>query len=213
LNYTLLQCDSISERKAMNKLLRLSTLFLLLVIPLTSNCLATTNQQTDVSDEEYAVYSSVLREQFVSERTQVVVIVNQTTGIPPYSGTPDANYFRRASSAVSQVTIDDYLTKNNQTHPLSDRFNTRVRRVLFDNAEFHRLFRDVTKGWEEFYRRFPNSGGFIRFSRVGFNVERTQALVYVEHGCGGTCGAGRYLLLAKREGVWRIEGAYMAWIS
>jgi hypothetical protein len=38
-------------------------------------------------------------------------------------------------------------------------------------------------------------------SGVGFNSDKTIALVYVEHRCGNMCSS-RYYILEKRNGQW-----------
>jgi hypothetical protein len=40
-----------------------------------------------------------------------------------------------------------------------------------------------------------------------------QALVAPSHGCGGLCGAGYYVLLTKKDGVWKVEAKRMTWVS
>jgi hypothetical protein len=61
---------------------------------------------------------------------------------------------------------------------------------------------EVGDGWEGFRHHFPSSAGYLILSGVGFNSDRTIALVYVEHRCGGLCGAARYYILQKRDGRW-----------
>ena len=75
------------------------------------------------------------------------------------------------------------------------------------------MFKGGVNGWEKFYKRFPDSGGIVGVSRVGFNLETNQALVYVEHGCGDLCGTGHYMLLDKGESGWKVAKRYMSWIS
>lgn len=57
-------------------------------------------------------------------------------------------------------------------------------------------------GWEGFRLHFLESAGYLILSGVGFNADRTIALVYMEHRCGGLCGAARYYILQKRNGRW-----------
>jgi hypothetical protein len=40
-----------------------------------------------------------------------------------------------------------------------------------------------------------------------------QALVYIEHGCGGLCGTGHYVLLEKGVDGWKVIKRSMVWIS
>ena len=56
-------------------------------------------------------------------------------------------------------------------------------------------------GWKPFYDKWPDSGGFVRVSAVGFDRTKTRALVYIDHSCGALCGGGTHHLLEKKEGV------------
>jgi hypothetical protein len=68
--------------------------------------------------------------------------------------------------------------------------------------------------WEEFYRTFPGSRGFVAFTDPVFSADRTHALVYVSHSCGGLCGTGWLVyLLRATDGHWRIASRRMLWIS
>ena len=43
---------------------------------------------------------------------------------------------------------------------------------------------------------------YVRMSPVGFNRDRTQAVVFVESSCGGLCGHWRFHFLEKVRGQW-----------
>jgi hypothetical protein len=73
-----------------------------------------------------------------------------------------------------------------------------------------------TAGWEGFYQRYPDSGGWIELSAVGFNVDKTVAVVYMGHHCGPLCGSGGFHVLEKKDGKWVAlgwEGSGCAWAS
>jgi len=78
-----------------------------------------------------------------------------------------------------------------------------------------RTARNIFKSgsWNEFYKRHPNSEGVIVLSRVGFNAGMNQALLYIDHTCGGLCGTGHYVLLEKSHGAWRVVKREMVWVS
>lgn len=44
---------------------------------------------------------------------------------------------------------------------------------------------------------------YVRMSPVGFNREKTQAVVFVESSCGGLCSQCRFHFLEKAHGQWR----------
>jgi len=67
-----------------------------------------------------------------------------------------------------------------------------------------------------FYARYPRSQGYIHVSAVGFNSDKTKAMVYLGHWCGSLCGGGTYHLLEKIEGKWRkanIKAVSCVWAS
>jgi len=61
----------------------------------------------------------------------------------------------------------------------------------------------VLGGWNEFYRRYPGSGGYVVMSAVGFNKNKTQAIVHTGTSCGALCGRWSFHLLEKVGGKWQ----------
>jgi len=65
----------------------------------------------------------------------------------------------------------------------------------------------------DFEKRFPNNFGFFVVSHVGLNLSKTEALLYIDHFCGGLCGGGDYVLMRKVNGVWHIVDRHDTWVS
>lgn len=57
-------------------------------------------------------------------------------------------------------------------------------------------------GWRAFYERYPSSGGYVVLSAVGFNRDKTRAVVYSGASCGSLCGAWSFHLFKKVNGKW-----------
>lgn len=57
-------------------------------------------------------------------------------------------------------------------------------------------------GWKAFAARYPGSGGIIVLSAVGFNKDKTRAVVYTGASCGPLCGAWSFHLFKKVNGNW-----------
>ncbi len=66
--------------------------------------------------------------------------------------------------------------------------------------EIEGVFSNGVAGWKSFYEKYPDSGGYNELSAVGFNSDKTVAVVYVAHFCGGLCGGGGFHVLEKKEG-------------
>jgi hypothetical protein len=80
-------------------------------------------------------------------------------------------------------------------------------RAVFVNAS------ELRTKTSDFEARFPNNLGFFVVSHVGLNLNKTEALLYVDHFCGGLCGSGDYVLMRKVNGVWRIVDRQNTWVS
>lgn len=64
----------------------------------------------------------------------------------------------------------------------------------------------------DFQQRYPNNLGYIAVSQPGFNFNKTEAILYVDHFCG-LCGGGGYILMRKVNGVWRVLDQHSTWVS
>lgn len=107
----------------------------------------------------------------------------------------------------------DYLAHNDKAYPLSTEMDLGVGYTLIDADDMNVIFNDFENGWEEFYRRYPNSPGITTLSRAGFNQDGTEALVYMGAQFHYLAGAGNLYRLEKQDGVWKIVEKMMLWIS
>ena len=55
--------------------------------------------------------------------------------------------------------------------------------------------------------------GYVKVSRVGFNADKNEALVYTESYCGALCASGYLFLLRKRGDQWEIVAQRNLWLS
>ena len=65
----------------------------------------------------------------------------------------------------------------------------------------------------DFEARFPDNFGYFVVSHVGLNLNKTEALLYVDHFCGGLCGGGEYVQMRKVDGVWHVVDQHGTWVS
>jgi hypothetical protein len=62
--------------------------------------------------------------------------------------------------------------------------------------------------------KYKGSPSLYGFSQVYFNVHHTVALVYATHWCGGLCGQGLWVALARENGAWKeLRWRSANWIS
>ncbi|HXH41324.1 MAG TPA: hypothetical protein VNN08_22035 [Thermoanaerobaculia bacterium] len=67
--------------------------------------------------------------------------------------------------------------------------------------------------WDRFYRRFPNSRGFVGFCGPVFNRDATEALIGVDYNCFGDCGWGGIVHLQRQDGKWVRLHEWLLYIS
>ena len=174
------------------------------------------NVDQATSDAEvYEVYSTAIKETYLNNRgvadpgvERLVVIRDQTT---PY-GTPGSDTvsaWRTSGISIDDETINDFRLKNNGPISLEPRFTLPGNQVVLSDREFGKK----PPYWPGFYKRYPNSVGYVELSHVGFNRDHNQALLYISRYCGGQCGDGSYVILGKEGSSWSIKHRVGLWVS
>lgn len=184
------------------------------IVFLACSVMPMTQRPADASAEEYAVYSALIGSTFSDTQAKFLVIQDQTVtdrATEDYS-LKNPQYFRQTFPALKAGVDTDYKAQNKTPVRLRDSFALKLKHVVVENHELEKIFKGAGS-WGDFYSRYPNSQGIIAFSRVGFNADRSQARVYIEHTCGGLCGTGHYVLLEKGAEGWRVVKREMVWIS
>jgi hypothetical protein len=178
--------------------------------------------RNDPEDEKYAVYSALIRDMYVAEGTNLLVIGQETGCLRPSDDVRTEELrglmeecVTRELCEVTPAVIDNFRGNAMNCRLLDRRLDIPVKYVLVSDRELESLFRknEVGDAWERFYNKYPKSSGIISLSNVGFNPEMSQAFVATSRGCGGLCGAGYYVSLKKENGVWRVYSKTMTWIS
>ena len=110
--------------------------------------------------------------------------------------------------------ISDYERSRTKTWLLRRRFQIDKPYEIV-NKETLALFRGHgLDSWDDYYNRFPQSGGYVFMSAVGFNKKKTQAIVYTGSICGGLCGRAQLHLLEKVRGQWKeVSGVTCVTVS
>ena len=176
--------------------------------------------QSSFEDEEYAVYSALISQKFVREKTKRLVILNETAR--QFSPSEDADTVWAVKARIpeaSEPVLDDFAKKNKTTSLLERRFKFQVDYVLISDEELDSFFKDGFPGegfersWKQFYEKYPGAPGYIWLSRVGFDKEKGEAVVYVGSMCDQLCGGGQYVRLVKKDGGWKVEQEVTIWAS
>jgi hypothetical protein len=121
-------------------------------------------------------------------------------------------------AAIGDDAISDWTEKNTNSYRLANRFHLSAQVVVPSEADWKELD-DLKKEkglgpfYEAFRSKYPESNAIIRVSRVGFNRKCNQAVVEVGYTTGPVGGEGDFLLVAKQDGVWKVQHVVVAWMS
>jgi hypothetical protein len=185
-------------------------LLLLLIAPVCSR--AQSLENSTIEREEYAVYSAIIVE-YAFYETGTFVIANPTTNLT-HEPTMASLQFRVPSTVLLQETFKDFIQRNRTNRWLMPKLEMDRKYVLVDYREILKLANDMEhpntaagqmmEEWKPFFKEYPSAHGFVSLSRVGFNHQLDQALVNIGWRCPSLCGHWSYLLLTKKDGVWKV---------
>lgn len=169
--------------------------------------------------EDYAVWSALLEHQFAGARS--LVINREVSGCTGIGNNREGEQARQKNLAklparlpgLSAETVADFRKKERTCHLLQESFRLPVRYFLLDKQERRSIFpgKNVDQAWRSFDQKFPGSSGIINVSSVGFNRNRTQALIDTSWKCGSACGGGKMVLLTKNNGQWKVTSTLKVW--
>jgi hypothetical protein len=175
----------------------------------------------EIGSEEYTVYSAVLAQIYPSG-PKTFVITSATSDNELLTGElikyiEENSMFTQSGMfnlKLDEDMVEDYNEKNAEKHMLSaDGFDLPQEVILISSEELDEIFWGEGGGWNRFYSRFPVATGTINLSRVGFDNDKTGAIIYIGIQSDFLIGRGDFLLLAKDNGKWRIVDKVMIWIS
>lgn len=160
--------------------------------------------------DEREVLTACLSRLYLGEKQVVRSMTRSGARLPDDEESLSA--YLRENLSLDQETLDDFLVKNREQHPIEPDLNPEGCLICLGDEDFRQIFSD-DKGWERFRREFPDSDGTLRFSRVGLDREVTQALLYAGQQFDWSVGSGGYCLFSKSGGEWVEAGRAGAWIS
>jgi hypothetical protein len=161
--------------------------------------------------DAYEIYSVLLPHEAYGDMVVIQEETVQELQQPGLHTGPEDCLFPEAASRF-QDAVSDYKRRNQKIWRLQRKFQLEKPYEIV-NRDTLEVLAD-TRNWDGFYKRYPNSGGFLVMSAVGFNKEKTRAIVYLGRSCGSLCGEWRFRLLEKVDAKWReVRGVSCSTIS
>lgn len=166
----------------------------------------------NIDTEEVIVYAALLQVMYPGQN----IVLEDHTSTSPSSveNTQDTLAFVLGEmTGVHPDTAASFQVRNDAPHPLKENMQLGLQYTLLDEENMRAIFNINQDGWSMFYSRYPNSPGITSLSRVGFNMDMDQALIYIGNQSHWLGGAGYYILMEKESGIWLVDQQVMTWIS
>jgi hypothetical protein len=195
---------------------------------LSQSILRCQSEQLPIYEEKvaYEVYSAILSSFEAARSTKLKRLVIRQETLRNFGAVLDADPSDSIclrpdaeSAKIIGSAIADHVKVNKMKWRLQEKFELGIPYQLVSSDVIMSMIgtgNEKIQGWEDFYKQYPGSGGFIDFSAVGFNADKTVAVVSKGRWCGPACGAGNYYVLQKKDGKWiplEWKGERCNWIS
>jgi len=162
-------------------------------------------------DDAYQIYSLLLPFEEAYDFAKGTLVIQQDTVASQAVGKP---CLTTEAAERFKDAIANFEEENRKPVLLQRQFQIDKPYELVSAEAINVYFKDDGGGWDGFYRRYPDSGGYIVLSAVGFGKDKTTAIVYTGSGCGGLCGRWGLHLLEKVGGKWKaVRGVTCVTVS
>ncbi len=151
------------------------------------------------ADDTYQIYSLMINQ--FGDDTPIIQEQTVTEDLSEGCLTTYAAFrFRGAVADYKRLNKTPWLLKRN--------FQLGKPYELVSSSSVFAAKGDLQEDWDNFYKRFPHSGGLIQMSAVGFNQEKTRAIVYFGSSRNSNAGYWIFRLFEKIHGKWEeVPGA------
>lgn len=141
--------------------------------------------------EAYKVYSALL------PRSDYPLLIRKDT-----IGEKSCVSSVRAADKSAASALDDYEKVNSTSWTLRDKFTLPKVPRLVSTDDLRAMDAEDRKTGRVEPGSSQTRPHFI-LSAVGFNPDKTIAVVWIYYTCGGLCGNGHLAVLRKADGVWK----------
>jgi hypothetical protein len=187
--------------------------------------------QTNLTKEEYAVYDTVLESRYLETLKQFSVkssfVISAETVELDFIPTGLMNkkslldYSNEKFQSYPKDLLNDFKEKNQFSVKLEKQSPTEYEYYLVSKGELDKLLEEgkkeevnVSKNcvvcswggfvWQPLRRKYPNSTGYSKFSRIGFSSDNKFALMFINSEAAGY-GGSMFYILEKTDNKWKVK--------
>jgi len=165
------------------------------------------NKLCTVQGEEIEVFHSYLKEGIASPQ----VLVTKT--VSPHVDVDTLNLQLAAQGRGIPPDVRTDFKEKNKSSCLIKPFAGIPNLHFVSKHEHDLMFRKDSTGWSGFHKKYGKEAEILLLSRVGFNPEKTLALLHASSGMGGMAGGGTLYLFERKNGKWVIKLHIQTWTT
>jgi hypothetical protein len=163
--------------------------------------------------ESYAVYSALLPDRAMQGMRRSMIVIQAEAASDPFGCWPSGPPIETEWKS----TLESLRAENAHARTILSGFTLHVPYIVLPRADIMAFFTPGSlDGWKHFYERYPDSAGYAAVSAVGFDTDRTKAIVYFAHHYNYLGGDYAYHLLQKLGGKWQetqVPGVNACWMA
>jgi hypothetical protein len=163
--------------------------------------------------EEYEIFGVIL-ERYSNAQ---LIVRQQTSVFTPPKENFELFFNLDRMSDMEATLYARYIDANDRAYLLDEKISVLDRDIkLMPDKEYVYYFNrdDLYKGWELFEKKYPDTNRwFFSFNKIGFNENKTQAIVgiesywFMETQDGPTLKLGKLIYLEKKNEIWEEVGS------
>jgi hypothetical protein len=153
-------------------------------------------EEASPSDQEYRIYSAVIRDQLLVANPGFINISDQTEYPDFMARLLKVNpAFSKGLALLENGTLNSFIGQNSRHYPLQKRFNLSIEYALLNE------------------KNEPYATQIAGFSGVRLSPDGDQALLLLDHLAIWDVREGIFVLLDKVDGVWRVKAIKIAYLG
>jgi hypothetical protein len=164
------------------------------------------------TNDTYDIYSQIIKKDFSKSFKLIAIEMSTPTGFGDIKDL-DYAFFKQKLKNLKKETFDYFRTYNEKADTINNYFGNNIDVLILAKDTIDSIFFEKNSSWEAFYNKYGQTQGLLSFSKIGFDKEHNQALLYYVNQSDWLEGDGYFILFEKRNGKWLEEGSFMAWIS
>ena len=201
----------------------------LIILLLLASCksVLTTENQCNLDSVDYKIYSMLLDKYVLPEIDSTMSFDEKNEKIS-YIKNPRRNlllidstriYGKEDKESFSYLASDSsllnsFIKRNINKCILDSHFNNSIKLYRISRNSFDKyLSHNLISGYTDIYRVYKDVTGIVEFSKIGYNADRTKALVEICLYRTPKNSFGLFIWLKFENGKWIIIGEKNDWVS